>query len=190
MFKTSFTKEQLEKLGNTLLFLTDGQALNKTQLLKLTYLLDEYSIKLTGIPFFNFEYKVWKYGPVKQDLFIDLSANSPNTFKNFIRQKGKHFIPAEGAQFSDDEFNDFELDLLKKVKSKFSTKWASQLVGETHRPGRPWHKAVEKYGLKPVFDSGGTNSTDLTIDMTSLIEGDTFKVERYKEYLSIKGEPN
>ena len=47
-----YTKAQIEKIGHTIIFLVNGmQPLYKTKLLKLTYLLDEFSVAKLGLPF-------------------------------------------------------------------------------------------------------------------------------------------
>ena len=70
-----FNSEQLEKIGNAVVYLADRiPNLSKTKLLKLLYILDEISIKKSGIPILNLKYKVWKFGPVSEELFIDLSS--------------------------------------------------------------------------------------------------------------------
>ena len=62
-----FSSEQLEKIGNTVVYLADRiENLSKTKLLKLLYILDEISIKKSGIPMLNLKYKVWKFGPVSE----------------------------------------------------------------------------------------------------------------------------
>ncbi|MDI9605335.1 MAG: DUF4065 domain-containing protein, partial [Bacteroidota bacterium] len=68
------TDEQLDKVGNAMVFLSRGiPDISKTKLLKLMYMLDEISIIRSGIPFFNLQYKVWKLGPVTEEIFIELS---------------------------------------------------------------------------------------------------------------------
>ena len=55
----NFDKEQLSKIGNALIYLSSNiNRLPKTKALKLIYILDELSIKQSGIPFFNLQYKV------------------------------------------------------------------------------------------------------------------------------------
>jgi len=190
MLSPSFTSEQKEKLGNSLLYLTQGKSLNKTQLLKLTYLLDEYSIKERGIPYFNFLYKVWQFGPVKRDLFVDLSNEKQYWFGDYISLNGNQFQPKEGVEFVDDEFSDYEIDLLKKIKDQFSKKWASDLVKATHERIRPWYIVSRDNGLLESFRKGEITSTDFDIDMKVLIKNDDYKLQRYQEYLENFGEPN
>ena len=50
--KKSNINYQVEKIGNTVVYLSQKiPTLKKTKLLKLLYILDEISIKKTGIPF-------------------------------------------------------------------------------------------------------------------------------------------
>ena len=54
----------MQKIGNALVYLSSHISdLSKTKLLKLVYLLDEVSIRKSGVPIFNLTYKVWKFGP-------------------------------------------------------------------------------------------------------------------------------
>ncbi len=58
-----YSQEQTSKIGNTVVYLASNvENSSKTKLLKLLYLLDEISIKTSGIPFLNLQYKdmeVW-----------------------------------------------------------------------------------------------------------------------------------
>ena len=110
-----YTKGQIDKIGNTIVFLTSKiQKISKTKLLKLLYILDEISIKKSGIPFLNLEYKVWKFGPIASDIFVELSS-VPSILKDYIvretTENGHNFISPK-KDFIDDEFTQNELDLL------------------------------------------------------------------------------
>src|SRR5690554_1034689 len=79
-------KTQLEKVGNASIYLANKISfLSKTKLLKLLYILDELSIKRSGIPFANLKYKVWKFGPVSEEIFIDLSSEM-NMFSEYLNK--------------------------------------------------------------------------------------------------------
>lgn len=53
------SEEQIDKIGNSIIyFLQKIEDLSKTKVLKLLYILDELSIKKSGIPFFNLKYKL------------------------------------------------------------------------------------------------------------------------------------
>src|SRR5690554_525756 len=77
---------QIDKVGNALIYLSQKiKPLSKTKALKLIYILDELSIKKSGIPFFNLKYKVWKFGPVSEEIFIDLSSEM-NMFSEYLNK--------------------------------------------------------------------------------------------------------
>jgi uncharacterized phage-associated protein len=70
-----YTKDQLAKLGNAIIFLCDRiKPLSKTKLLKLIYLIEELSVKKHGVPFFNIRFDVWKLGPVSRDLYAEITS--------------------------------------------------------------------------------------------------------------------
>ena len=55
---TQYNEAQLNKIGNTAIYLSERiPNLSKTKFLKLLYILDELSIKQSGIPFLNLDYK-------------------------------------------------------------------------------------------------------------------------------------
>jgi uncharacterized phage-associated protein len=65
--------------------------LSKTKALKLLYILDELAIKKSGIPFFNLKYKVWKFGPVSEEIFIDLSSDI-SLLKGYVERTSEEGI--------------------------------------------------------------------------------------------------
>lgn len=166
-----YTKNELDKLGNALIFLADHiPNLTKTKALKLIYLLQEFSIKKYGIPFFNLRFDVWKLGPVSRDLFIELSSK-PTLLKGFIGKRfvdGKDFILSKN-QFSDDEFNDLEIDLLEFTVEKFKNSSAKELVEITHRKHSLWYQTAKKEGLLDSFESGTRNSSNTALDFSKLL---------------------
>ena len=69
-----YTQNQLDKLGNTLIFLCKNlEKATKTHLLKLVFIIEEISIMKFGVPFFDLRFDVWKLGPVSKDLFVELT---------------------------------------------------------------------------------------------------------------------
>jgi uncharacterized phage-associated protein len=107
-----FSKEQLDKIGNTIIYLSKQiPLLSKTKLLKLLYILDELSVKQSGIPFLNLKYKVWKFGPVSEEIFVDLSSET-TLLKKFIRRSytsDEQCIIIPIIDFNDDEFSDNDI---------------------------------------------------------------------------------
>ena len=56
---TQYNEAQLNKIGNTAIYLSERiPNLSKTKFLKLLYILDELSIKQSGIPYLKLDYKV------------------------------------------------------------------------------------------------------------------------------------
>ncbi|HUB59364.1 MAG TPA: type II toxin-antitoxin system antitoxin SocA domain-containing protein [Puia sp.] len=73
--KVGYTKEQIDKIGNTIIYLSQHiRDLTKTKILKILFLLEEASIKRSGQPFIGIDFQLWKLGPVAKDIFIDSSS--------------------------------------------------------------------------------------------------------------------
>ena len=180
MEKTSYIKlsnDQIDKVGNSIIYLSEkiGE-LSKTKALKLIYILDELSIKKSGIPFFNLKYKVWKFGPVSEEIFIDLSSET-TLLKDYIERTSEEGITVIKpiVDFNDDEFSDNDIDLLDFVIEKFGDKTAKDLVYYTHRKNSPWHNTAKENSVLELLEKEEINNTELLIDMASLINHDERK---------------
>ena len=140
-----FNQNQLEKIGNTVVYLSQNiPNLSKTKLLKLLYILDEISIKKSGLPFLNLKYKVWKFGPVSEELFIDLSSET-KLLEDYIEKNnddGVNYIRPV-VDFNDDEFSDNDIDLMDSIIEKFGNKSAKELIAYTHRVNSPWYNTAK-----------------------------------------------
>lgn len=176
---------QIDKVGNSIIYLSEkiGE-LSKTKALKLIYILDELSIKKSGIPFFNLKYKVWKFGPVSEEIFIDLSSET-TLLKKYIERTSE-----EGAtlikpivDFNDGEFSDNDIDLLDFVIEKFGDKNAKDLVYYTHRKNSPWHNTALENSVLDLLEKEEINNTELLIDMSSLINHDERKKMVYNDFI-------
>ncbi|KQS91844.1 Panacea domain-containing protein [Chryseobacterium sp. Leaf394] len=180
-----FSKNQLEKIGNTVVYLSQKiPHLSKTKLLKLLYILDEISIKKSGIPFLNLKYKVWKFGPVSEELFIDLSSE-PKLLENYIEKNnddGINFVTPI-IEFNDDEFSDNDIDLMNFVVEKFGNKSAKELISYTHRINAPWHNTAKDKNVLDLLEKEIINNTEYLIDMSELIAHDERKKEIYSDYI-------
>lgn len=179
------SENQIDKVGSAILYLSEKiPRLSKTKALKLIYILDELSIKKSGIPFFNLKYKVWKFGPVSEELFIDLSSEI-TILKNYIKrttEEGVTFIEPI-ARFNDDEFSDNDMDLLNFVIDTFGNKSAKELVRYTHRKNSPWHTTASENAVLELLQNEEINNTELIIDMTSLVNHDERKKAVYTDFL-------
>lgn len=180
-----FNKNQLEKIGNTVVYLSENiPQLSKTKLLKLLYILDEISIKKSGIPFLNLKYKVWKFGPVSEELFIDLSSE-PKLLEDFIEKnndQGINYVtPIVG--FNDDEFSDNDIELMDFIIEKFGNKSAKDLISYTHRTNSPWYNTAKENGVLELLEKEIINNTEYLIDMGQLISHDDRKREIYSDFI-------
>ena len=179
-------EEIIDKVGNTLIYFAENMpSLSKTKALKLVYLLDEFSIKTTGIPFFNLKYEAWKYGPVNQEIYSQLNSEETlASLKKYISIKKNQygsFIKAKN-EFCDDEFSDNDIILLERVSKEFKSKNADDLVSITHREGGLWFNLVKEKGLLEDFQNGLKNTSNYLIDFYKLIEDDKLKSLLLKEY--------
>jgi uncharacterized phage-associated protein len=188
-----YTKNQIEKLGNALIFLCEkmlavGEKVSKTYLLKLVFIIEEISVKKYGIPFFDLRFDVWKLGPVSQDLFFELSEEL-NLLADYIVTEAinnnTYITPKK--KFSDDEFSDKEISLLEEISERFKYCTANELINFTHRRESPWYKTASKNGVLELFESGKMITTNIEIKLSESIEHDEAKLALYnshKEFLA------
>ncbi len=183
---TVYSRDQISKIANTIIYIaTKIKGISKTKVLKLLYILDEISIKNSGIPFLNLKYKVWKFGPVSEDIFIDLST-SPTLLKGYIDSKidehgNKEIHPLK--KFNDDEFSQNNLELLNFVISNFGTKSANELILYTHREKAPWHNSAVEHSVLELLNNEEISNTEFLIDFKDLIAHDERKLSIYEDYL-------
>ena len=58
-----------EKIGHCLIYFSKKQPISLTKALKLLFLLDETSVKETGVPITWLDYYAWERGPVANDVY-------------------------------------------------------------------------------------------------------------------------
>ncbi len=183
---TTYSSDQISKIANTIIYIASKiKGISKTKVLKLLYILDELSIKKSGIPFLNLKYKVWKFGPVSEDIFIDLST-SPTILKGFIESKinkegNKEIFPLK--EFNDDEFSQNNLELLDYVILNFGSKTAKELISYTHREKAPWHNAALENSVLDLLIEEKISNTEFLINFKDSIAHDERKTRIYEDYL-------
>jgi uncharacterized phage-associated protein len=180
-----FTKDQIEKIGNAIIYIAEQiPNLSKTKLLKLIYLVDEYSIKSYGIPFFDLEYKLWQAGPVNIDLFIELSPERV-LLKDYIKlsftETGECYINPK-KKFDNSEFSENEIELLEEIVSVYKKYSAKQLVELCHRPSSLWYQVAKEKGVLELFETRRKNTTDFIIPLSDHIKDDKIKMSLYNEH--------
>jgi uncharacterized phage-associated protein len=173
------------KLGNIMVFLAKKiPHLYITKMLNLLYIIDEKSIETYGVPQTWLEYKVWKKGPVANDVYENISRNGASLFTNYIVVD---YIKVEGkedkikispiAEFNSDKFSDNDIELLENVVAEYGGKSASELIEILHKENSLWHNIYVKENLKERFDNYAT--TNISIDLTDKIKADDYKMWLY-----------
>ena len=188
-------KNQLDKLGNAIIFLCNKmpEPITKTHVLKLIFIIEEISVKKFGMPFFDLNFYVWQLGPVAKDLYVELSPNEPEynenvLLENYITKEikdNKVYINSK-IDFCDDEFSDLELELLGNVIERFKYCTANELINFTHRKNSPWYNAALKNGVLDLLESKQMTTTEIKIDLSETIKDDEQKLALYyshKEFL-------
>jgi uncharacterized phage-associated protein len=163
-----FTESDRIKLGNAVVYIaTRVSRLSKTKLLKLLYLMEEYSVVRFKTPFLGLEYEVWQAGPVAKEVFIDLSE-TPILLDGFIERVhiNHHLYIKATAPFSDDEFSDNDLIVMDDVIKKYGHCNAHDLVALTHRQETLWYKTALRTGMLEEFEKKHRNSSNVTIDLS------------------------
>lgn len=157
-----------DKIGNLLVYLAGKVPdLGITKLAKLLFLIDERAVIETGVPITWVRYEAWHLGPVPVEIYLQIRYNENvidkgkvQTLSQFVHASLSEINTYDGLlitpklEFSDDEFSDYELNLIEEIVKEFGGMTASELVSMTHSEGSLWAKVVEKEGLKPMFDSG------------------------------------
>ncbi len=186
-FYIRLSENQLDKIGNAIIYLSNKIGkMSKTKTLKLLYILDELSIKKSGIPFFNLKYKVWKFGPVSEEIYIDLTSELV-LLKKYIRRKVENEtnLIEPIAEFSDDEFSDNDIELMDFVVDKFGNKTAKNLVAFTHRKNAPWHTTALRNSVLELLETEQINNTELLVDMSTLVAHDERKKALYNDFIEL-----
>lgn len=185
----TYTQDSIEKIGNTIVYLAENiPQLSKTKLLKLLYLIEEFSVKKYHAPFLGLKFEVWQAGPVAKDIFIDLSQDEPDMLSKYVQLKtcigldGATFIEPK-VKFSDDEFSDNEISLLEFIVQQYKDSTAKDLVKLTHRANSLWYKIAKENDLLESFEQKIINSTEYQINFTELLNGDERGKDFYQEQL-------
>ena len=93
-YYTKYSPYQLSKIGNSIIYFSlHIEKLSKTKLIELLNILDEVSIKRSGIPVLNLKFKTWKFGSVPEDIFIELSSEA-SFLKRYLKKsfEGEDYI--------------------------------------------------------------------------------------------------
>lgn len=165
------TQADRNKIGNAVVYIAQRVPnLSKTKLLKLLYLMEEYSVRRFQTPFLGLPFEVWQAGPVVKDIFIDLSE-TPVILDGYVEKEvedGKTYIRAT-ADFSDDEFSDNDITVMDDILRRYGNKTAKQLVELTHRKDGLWYATAKRNNLLEGFEQKVINNSDCQIDLSECL---------------------
>ena len=169
-----------ELVGNLIILLAKKCApLYHTKLIKLLYLIDEEAIRERGIPITWLDYKVWQYGPVDPAVFYirNFSEYISSETTTSIDGNAATTIISPKKEFDDDEFSEYDLEIIEKTLVKYQNKTANELGNITHKVGSPWDLTKKENDL----DFSIANISDVSIDMSRIVKNDPVKYANYKE---------
>lgn len=168
------SKQQLDKLGNTLIYLSNGVGeFCLTKALKLVFLLEENSIKKFGHPFIGIDFQVWHLGPVSTDVYFELIEEEMPLLGKYIKRADYNPEIIEAAtEFIDDEFSDNDIELMDEMLAFSKHKIAKDLVAYTHSENSLWRKMAIRLGILELLESKQMKSTTEYIDFTMLFDDD------------------
>jgi uncharacterized phage-associated protein len=175
------TTQQIEKLGNALIYLSNGVSeLSKTKILKLLFLIEEQSIKKHGYPFFGFNFELWQFGPVLKEVHTDLTSETLYFLSDYIkRDPYDQSMYQAAAEFNDSEFSDWDIEILDSMILFAKNKLAKDFVAITHAEGSLWKKTAIKFGVLEDLESRRIATTDHLIDFSMLFDDNDELKERY-----------
>lgn len=183
------------KIANTLIYISKKLGgVYLTKALKLLYILDETSIKETGVPFSWMEYKAWKMGPVPKELYTELrdilpQEKEPTYLSEFVKvEKRPNPISSESPDsffitakqnFSEEEFSEYDIELMDRILEEYGHLAGWEIIEMLHKQGSLWDKVVKDKELQLQF-ALMQNRSDYTIPFTELIKDDELKQMAYK----------
>lgn len=166
-----------ELIGNLIILLAEKcEPLYHTKLLKLLYLIDQEAVKDSGVPITWLDYKVWQYGPVDPTTYF--LSDYYEEFVALCKDENGTLIKPK-TRFNDLEFSEYDLEIVDKVLERYKNKTSKELVELTHQPGSLWSKTKDENDL----DFEIANISEVSMDLSRLVENDKTKLAKYKEAL-------
>ena len=185
-----FSESNRQKLGNTVVYIAQhARYPYKTEILKLLYLMEERMVQKAHVPFLGIPYNAWRMGPVSIDVFEELS-DGPVLLADFISIEfnGQGVKVAPKQDFCDDEFSNYEIQIMEDVMREYGSMNSDQLIEETHKVGSLWRQTVEEAGLLKDFQMKRASTSNVIMDMArGLSEADR---EHYVDTLNIRESAN
>lgn len=190
-----------DKIGNILLLLGNKVSnLYLTKALKLLYIIDEIAVKETGVPITWLDHKVWKFGPVAEEIYNEITLCKTESFKGnefslddyVLVEKVQNpqnlleesiLIKPRDRVFDENKFSEFEIDIFRNVITNYGRLSCEDLVKILHKEGSLWDQCVKKAKIQFSIGLNGFRS-NFSIDFTTLLQDDLQKQESYKSALA------
>lgn len=184
------------KIGNLIALLANKiPDLYMTKVLKLLYVIDETSVTETGLTVTDIKYKVWIKGPVPVPIYYDL-LHDDSILKNYfdvkkvpIKNSKKlriQILPKEAVQFDDNEFSEYEMELIERIINDYGDWSTNRLINHLHKEGSAWKKVVDENGLEDLFKTDEVNVTNYPIEFADLIKDKPYQYAIYSEAAATK----
>ena len=135
-------------------FARNTRKLGKTKLFKLLYFLDFEHFKVTGRSVTGLSYNAWPKGPVPVSLFneIDAPGDDLKAVVDFeqisVKNDGTMLSVRSRVAFSDANFSQRELRLLKSLADEYRDADSESMVEATHLENLPWNKIYKEQGRR------------------------------------------
>jgi uncharacterized phage-associated protein len=173
------------KIGNMMIYLSSKiSELHLTKLIKLFYLIDEESVREVGAPMTWLEYKVWRMGPVTEELYFGIKNCSPiygnyvSFYRSYYNENG--IVIKACKEFDRSEFSRVDIEIMDEIIYKYGGKSSEELIDILHQKGTLWSDIADQHGLKEAFRLEKLNKTDHVIDLKQLIT-DEFDLAYYND---------
>ncbi|ADB42945.1 Panacea domain-containing protein [Spirosoma linguale] len=147
----AYSQAQIDKIGNLMVYITDRLgATSKTKLLKLVYIIEEEYIKQAGVPLTPLSFTHLPKGPVSTFINNQINKNREplNRYVRIDKVNDQCWIRPI-VDFSDDEFSEFDLQVINEVLERFGRYNADALIDYTHREGSIWKQMQDEFGGPP-----------------------------------------
>jgi uncharacterized phage-associated protein len=174
-----------DKVGNFLVYFCQGKEIPLSAALKLLYLLDETSVRESGVPITFLDYYVYERGPVAHDVYYiakieekKIPLDDTIKLSSFIEvskmpeteNSKSHYIIKPKKKFDELECSEYELEILEKVVKKYGDKSANRLSKLTHEKNSLWDKARIANNLDEYFKLNNCKHSDVPVHFIPLMK--------------------
>lgn len=182
-----FNRMHTERIGQLINYLAlNLKHLYCTKLIKLLYIIDEKAMDKIGTPITWLTYKVYKMGPVPDNLWYSIKDGNSILGEYFdVNEVESEFNEDGGVMYKISaiskenmtEFSRREVEIIDDVINVFGKKSREQLVDYLHREDALWSKIVSENNIS--FEK--SFATSHIIDLSKLIGNDKYKLNIYHD---------